>query len=760
MRLKHEDNIVLSNTTNEKKFTIAASAKAFRILSDGLYSRKIEAIVRELSCNAYDAHVMAGCPEKPFVVHLPNTWTPEFSVEDFGIGLDGDDVENIYTSYFTSTKTDSNDVIGALGLGSKTPFSYTDSFNIRARKDGIERIYNAYISASGEPSVSMLSAAPTEMGNGVKITVPVRTADFNQFYYDTQTVYKWFVTTPTFEGREMSVNNEMAKRLLDEEYFISKTHNRNIVVAVMGNVAYTVSNVNETFSDDLTEAEKNYFNNNSLVIKFDIGDLDVAASRETLSFDEDTKEVFITKLKTIISNYATIIQAKIDDEASSVFSAINIVEREVGLWALGLFTYNGKDLYNLSTTSVIDSINIILSYTDDVGEEKYIMRNDVFTSRNSRTQYQDHNYIYNDTYRKYSNRKQILNIVQGDKNKGYKRAARTLHDSNYPINLYTVITTENVTQPMLDALHEMFGEDGVLVYDVDKLIEKYRLERKAERDRIRALNPTAKAVVAPKVRVKKEQIRSELYEIGDDGKIVHREESVYDVDYFEGKTYAVIPHKRGTIDDNDNLYYMMNSTSINTTSMYMFHKLMNIDVIVVVPSVKYERTKTLLPKGVDVIDRIKNCKVDYGYFVDMMVFVNSYIEREFIIKFDEDGYEELTAYDELVCGQVINSKFCRSYKNIIERIESNNHMNSYSIKEYFSNRFLKSANTFSNRIVEELQKEVKQIKESVCVDFPMLQFVGNHSRIEYDSEIREYIELVKKSRSNSEETDVEYSQAA
>lgn len=302
MKLREDDNVVLSNTKNETRFTINASAKAFKILSDSLYSRKIEAIVRELSCNAYDSHVQAGCPDRKFELTLPSVWTPEFVVEDFGVGLDADDIENIYTSYFTSTKTDSNDVIGALGLGSKTPFSYTNTFNITSRKNGVEYTYNAYINSSGEPSVSLLSSSPTDKCNGVRISVPVRESDFWQFRTDVVKVISWFHNAPVINNLIDTIDNSNAVRLKELRYFWK--HDRysgDTVTAVMGNVAYVISDVSEKFNDHFNSGELAFIENNRIFIEFDIGDLDVAASRETISFDEHTIEVFVSKLKDVIT---------------------------------------------------------------------------------------------------------------------------------------------------------------------------------------------------------------------------------------------------------------------------------------------------------------------------------------------------------------------------------------------------------------------------------------------------------------------------
>jgi len=61
MQLRAEDrNVTTSGLTQQESFQIKATGKAFKILSDGLYSDKPLAVVRELSCNAWDSHVAAG----------------------------------------------------------------------------------------------------------------------------------------------------------------------------------------------------------------------------------------------------------------------------------------------------------------------------------------------------------------------------------------------------------------------------------------------------------------------------------------------------------------------------------------------------------------------------------------------------------------------------------------------------------------------------------------------------------------------------
>ena len=84
----------------ESSFGIQASSRAFQILSSSLYSRKEEAIVRELCTNASDAHVVAGIPEKPIKVVVPTLFESRFIVKDYGNGIDPEEFQKIYTTYF------------------------------------------------------------------------------------------------------------------------------------------------------------------------------------------------------------------------------------------------------------------------------------------------------------------------------------------------------------------------------------------------------------------------------------------------------------------------------------------------------------------------------------------------------------------------------------------------------------------------------------------------------------------------------------
>ena len=293
-----ENSPVLSNVGQIGEFRIRNSAKAFSILSSGLYANKIRAIIRELSCNAVDSHVAAGAADVPFSVHLPNYLEPWFSVRDFGVGLSHDQVINIYTTYFESTKTASNEFIGALGLGSKSPFSYTENFTVTAIQNGRQGIYTAFINEQGVPSIALMTETETTEPNGVEVKFSVNDrSDFEQFRAEAGSVYAWFKLQPTITGATVRLQ-PMEYERRDLIPGVHQSKNSGYVCpsyAVMGNIAYPI---------DVPNSQTNLGNLASLlacglVMEFGIGELDFQASREGLSYIPQTIEAIRQKLASV-----------------------------------------------------------------------------------------------------------------------------------------------------------------------------------------------------------------------------------------------------------------------------------------------------------------------------------------------------------------------------------------------------------------------------------------------------------------------------
>lgn len=291
-----QDRATLSGVTTLGEFRIRNSSKAFSILSSGLYANKIRAIIRELSTNAIDSHVASGRADTPFDVHLPTALEPWFSIRDYGLGLSHDDVINVYTTYFESTKTDSNDFVGALGLGSKSPFSYTDTFTVVAIKSGIRGIYTAFINDQGVPSIALMGSAESSDPSGVEVRFNVSNSqDHRKFREEAQIVYEHFSRKPVVNLSDFThITTEYKTRDIIPGVHELKAARGN-ARAIMGNICYPldVPMANQSLGDLAR------YLNLPLELHFDIGELDIQASREGLSYIPSTVEAIRNKLQAL-----------------------------------------------------------------------------------------------------------------------------------------------------------------------------------------------------------------------------------------------------------------------------------------------------------------------------------------------------------------------------------------------------------------------------------------------------------------------------
>lgn len=320
------------------------SRKAFQILSD-LYSDKPLAIVRELGCNAADSMVMAGKGDQPFYVHLPNALEPWLTIQDFGTGISHKNIYDIYSTYFESTKSNTNDQIGCLGLGSKSPFCYTDNFAVTSIVDGEKRIYNAYFNQNNTPTIALMSTEKTTEGNGIAIQIPVKSDDFSTFNVAVKKAFRFFDVKPIVEGGVVDWNIE-APIFQGDGWASYEKFNYGEAYAVMGGVTYQINTYH------LEHKHRDMLNRAGLVLKFKMGELDFTPSRESLSYDEATIKALNEKMEFISKNFRDKLVEMIDAK-ENIFDAIKSVHHIMEKFSfLGAsltsskITWNGLDITN------------------------------------------------------------------------------------------------------------------------------------------------------------------------------------------------------------------------------------------------------------------------------------------------------------------------------------------------------------------------------------------------------------------------------
>lgn len=316
-----KQDVAVNGNFKTSGFKIQATSKAFDILSSNIYTHKVRAVVREISCNAHDAHIDAG-NSQPFNVHLPTALEPWFSVRDFGTGLSDTDVREIFSTYFCSTKTDSNAFIGALGLGSKSPFSLVDSFTVKSYFNGTVSNYSCYRDDNGEPQVALLTQAATAEDNGLEVSLSAEDKQ-DEFREEAVRVYLYFDEIPNVNDKSVVSEIEELKSefiFSGEDFKLTKGWGR--AKAVMGGVAYDIP-------EEYDELELRGF------IKFELGEVSFDAGRESLSLDDKTKEAIQQKVQSVL--------ASLSDHAENQIKALPTAwERALLADQLGEGTIGGK----------------------------------------------------------------------------------------------------------------------------------------------------------------------------------------------------------------------------------------------------------------------------------------------------------------------------------------------------------------------------------------------------------------------------------
>ena len=330
---KQTESHVLSEGSSQESIAMSLDMDSAQILmqmlSKNLYSDDIGSAVRETVSNALDSHRKAGV-DTPIVVSLKASAASnyEFCVEDFGIGLDADDVRNIISKYGKSTKRNSTTELGMMGLGFKAPLAYSSSFYFVCRKDGMERKYMMY---EGEDTntIDLLYEKETTEANGVKIIIPVKYNDVWQFKKKIKEQLCYFESVYFDVPDDSSITNEFIISRHPHFQFSEMSTDQNLHIC-LDNVYYPL---------DFTKLaiDRIQF---PVALRFSLSDgLYPTPNRESLRYTQEAKKIILDKLAQVADYYVETYNKSLSD-GSDLKSMINHLERNGHIIELSGHNYN------------------------------------------------------------------------------------------------------------------------------------------------------------------------------------------------------------------------------------------------------------------------------------------------------------------------------------------------------------------------------------------------------------------------------------
>lgn len=185
MQVADNHELTTSATLGGKQaisFGISDDPAFFHVLSSSLYNNPNLAVVRETICNQWDAHIEAGLKHIPVLITIDEDNFIHF--RDYGHGIPTDKIGAVYGTYGASTKKANIKTTGGFGLGCKSPFAYTDSFQVTSWNQGKMSIYNvtkSSVETDGKPGIIPIVTDAATDQTGLEVKFQLRKEDVNEF---------------------------------------------------------------------------------------------------------------------------------------------------------------------------------------------------------------------------------------------------------------------------------------------------------------------------------------------------------------------------------------------------------------------------------------------------------------------------------------------------------------------------------------------------------------------------------------------------
>jgi hypothetical protein len=321
------------------------------LLRTQLYSDPHGSAMREIASNSRDAHREVGC-EKPIRIFFPSKSNPQIVFQDYGPGLSPERINNIYKTYFGSTKRGSNIQTGGFGLGSKSPLAITDTFGIVTVNDGVKYNYLVSVGENNKGDIILLGEELTGEGNGTTVKIPIQE---DKIQYCSDYIYnctRMWEPQPEYIG--YSKKGDVPKVTISGDGWAIYEKYPGTCILLDG-IPYNCNN--KEILNNLPHS------NFCFILK--TGEVEVSLSRESLYFSEKTNG----KLKNILDEFSLIIKDKIQSELDACDDLFKLLKRvnEFENGAHGYksvridYSYMGTPL-NLNSSP--DSISVIVSEKD------------------------------------------------------------------------------------------------------------------------------------------------------------------------------------------------------------------------------------------------------------------------------------------------------------------------------------------------------------------------------------------------------------
>lgn len=307
-----QDHVLIGRKGEVGKATVTNDPILMSMLSTGLYGNPLKSMVQEVTFNAWDAHRMGKCLDKPIDIYFNDT--TGLIIRDYGPGIPpGQTFTDIYFTYGGSTKRDDDDATGGFGLGSKSPFAYTDTFNVTNHHNGEKHMHimhRVHDENDGGPGhTPIIEGAPTDQ-KGLMVSIPFKNQQdkIRAWKYLKEILYlSGIKATIHWDGDDNDEGIPPTELVVSDSLkpteFVNREDNpHGKLYAVYGGVSYEIPNREEYATDyKFLQALGNQLGD--IYIGFAPNTLTPLPTREGLNMSERSIESITTALETIQEHF-------------------------------------------------------------------------------------------------------------------------------------------------------------------------------------------------------------------------------------------------------------------------------------------------------------------------------------------------------------------------------------------------------------------------------------------------------------------------
>jgi hypothetical protein len=379
---------------DEHLFSIDDVSLIFDILRNKLYSNPILSICREISCNARDAHREVQTPDLSIHIYIPNNNEAFYKVKDFGPGISPDRMTNIFIKYTASTKRSDNIQTGGMGIGAKTPFSYSSTFNVLTNYNGTHYNYQCFIDETKVGKLVLIDEYPTDEVNGTEICIPVKSNDFHKFYEFTEIATRHWKVKPFISGQDLEYK-KIEKLLEGNNWAIVKStykYNKDLKI-IIDDIEYSLNL--KTLEDNNIDTNLVENISQDIYLYFNTGELSLSANREQIYLDKQTISLIKEKLLNLFVDIKNIVSNNVNNLSDYYDANVYFTTKIIPLFGsyakfsniIGMIYWNG--------TKLIDSKSIRMEVLDfEKNKEIYNNIERILKSRRSGLEFKENSIIF------------------------------------------------------------------------------------------------------------------------------------------------------------------------------------------------------------------------------------------------------------------------------------------------------------------------------------------------------------------------------